>query len=212
MQSSKTSVAADTPPPVMAAGDWSTNGDLIADVARIGYIRGTDRVLDMTYGLGGWWTEYQPPLLVACDIDPAKSRMGSVDFTELPLAWESQFDVVAFDPPYKLNGTPDPAIDARYGVHMPTTIPGRHGLMCTGLQEAARVVVNRGVVLAKCQDQVASGKVWWQSDMLTAVGAEVGLTKIDELLMPSYRAQPPGRRQIHARRNYSTLLVFRKEA
>lgn len=197
--------------PVMAHGAWKTNGQMILDVARLGYIG--DTVLDMTYGIGGWWTDYQPDPdgFVGVDLDPSKDPRGnSVDFTDLPFS-EASFDTVAYDPPYKLNGTPDPGLDHRYGVDKPATIAQRHELMILGLLEAKRV--SREYVLAKCQDQVCSGRMWWQTDMLTRV-AEADpfpCRKVDSLQMPSYRAQPHGRRQVHARRNFSTLLVFRRE-
>ena len=50
--------------PVLAAGDWPSNADLIADVARL-YIRDDDRVMDVTYGRGTWWQRFRPPGLVA---------------------------------------------------------------------------------------------------------------------------------------------------
>ena len=40
----------------------------------------------------------------------------------------------------------------------------------------------------------------------------LGLELVDVLHVQGYRKQPPGRRQIHARRDYSTALVFRTEA
>ena len=42
----------ETDGPVLAAKAWVENGDLIADVARLGYLRDSDRILDPTWGLG----------------------------------------------------------------------------------------------------------------------------------------------------------------
>lgn len=65
------------------AHNWPTNADLIADVAKLGYLDGP--VLDTTYGEGTFWKMWRPNDLTACDIDPAKSPIGySVDFTSLP--------------------------------------------------------------------------------------------------------------------------------
>jgi hypothetical protein len=55
--------------PVLAVAAWPTNAELIADVARLGYIRG--RVWDATYGRGVWWKLYRPACLLASDIAPA---------------------------------------------------------------------------------------------------------------------------------------------
>lgn len=101
---------------VMAFDTWPSNAHLIADVARLGYIRGD--VLDCTWGLGNFWTQYRPPAenLIGTDLNISKSPCGfSVDFRDQP--WDDQsFDTVAFDPPYKLTGTPDRIITERFGV------------------------------------------------------------------------------------------------
>lgn len=198
---------------VLAATGWRTNGELIADCARLGYIGDRDLVLDATYGKGTWWNVWRPDHLTGCDIDPAKSPVGySVDFTALPFD-DGMFTVVAFDPPYKLNGTPTHEVDERYGVAGAyTSRDARHELMLAGASECARVLGVGGRLLWKCQDQVNGGHVRWQTDMATAHAGELGLVKIDALLMLGGRAQPEGRRQVHARRNYSTLLVFEKRS
>jgi tRNA G10 N-methylase Trm11 len=134
----------------------------------------------------------------------------SVDFRVMPFD-SDMFDVVAFDPPYKLNGTATIAVDGRYGVHEKATRTQRHRLMCSGLIECGRVAAKGGLVLAKCQDQVEGGKMRWQTEMLSDVGKWAGLTKIDRFHMPSYRSQPDGVTQQHARNNFSTLIVFRKD-
>lgn len=198
---------------ILAAAKRATNADLIVECHQLGYLRDDDRVLDPTYGLGTFWAKWQPVSLVGTDLNPAKSPTGtSVDFTALP--WEDEaFDAVVFDPPYKLNGTATASVDDRYGVadgYMP--IADRHQLILDGLAECTRVLRVGGRLLVKVQDQVASGRVWWQTDMVTRAAEEQGCRKVDALLFLGGRSQPKGRRQVHARRNYSTLLVFVKES
>lgn len=196
--------------PVMAHGPWKTNGEMIADAARLGYVSG--RVIDLTYGLGKWWTHCTPDL-VAVDLDRDKvPELGYCkDFRDTGFETGS-FDTVCFDPPYKLNGTPS-GPDAAYGVDQPGTIAERHRLMVAGLQEAKRLCAIGGHVLVKCQDQVASGRKWWQTDLMTfyATTGHYACRKVDVMQIESYRAQPAGRRQVHARVNFSTLLIFRRE-
>lgn len=201
-----------TAAPVMAVHAWPTNGHLIADVARLGYLQAERLTLDPTYGLGTWWTQWRPRRLVASDLDPEKSPCGSsVDVTALPHHDET-FDAVTFDPPYKLNGTPTAQVDERYGVGgIYTSRADRHQLILAGLDECARVLAAGGHLLVKCQDQVNGGRVRWQTDMVTQRAEAIGLEKVDVLHHLGYRPQPPGRRQEHARRNHSTLLVFRKQ-
>lgn len=195
--------------PVLAFGDWSSNAEMIADCARLGYLRKDWVTLDPTYGHGTFWKTWQPTVLVALDLDPAKSiDLTSADFTDLPFEDQS-FDAVVFDPPYKLNGRPDPVIDQRYGIHEPTRWQDRMALVRTGIAECARVLGD-GYLLVKCMDQVCSGRMRWQTDEFTKHAEQCGLGKVDRLDFPSHRPQPKGRRQIHAHRNTSQLLVFKR--
>lgn len=193
---------------IPAVHDWPTNGHLIRDVAALGYIE--DDVLDVTYGLGGFWTEFQPATLVGLDLNPEKSMGGvSADFTNLGII-DRGFGTVVFDPPYKLNGTPDQKVDARYGVDQPTKWQDRMDLCLAGLTECCRVA--RRTVLAKCQDQVCSGKVRWQTVEFTAVGVGNGFELRDRFdFIGHARPQPmEGRKQRHAHGRGSTLLVFER--
>lgn len=190
---------------VFAMSDHRRNADLIADCFELGYIRDDDIVLDPTYGTGRWWTKRRPQWLTGSDL-----KTG-VDFRDLP-GETGTYDVVAFDPPYKLNGTggSHPS-DEGYGVGGSYEAwQDKHKLIMRGIEECVRVLKPNGILLIKCQDQVCSGHVRWQSREFANYAEEIGCDQIDMLMLPGYRAQPAGRRQLHARRNYSTLLVFRK--
>jgi hypothetical protein len=193
----------------MATDTWPTNAHLVEDCARLGYLRKEWVTLDPTYGLGTFWKRWRPDILVGTDIHASKSSVGdSVDFTHLPYG-DRTFDSVVFDPPYKLNGTPTESVDSRYGVHVPRTWQERMELITDGLDECARVLGD-GYLLLKCQDQVCSGKVRWQTVEFTKHLAALRLGLVDRFDMLSYRPQPEGRRQVHARRNASTLLIFKR--
>ena len=56
-----------------------------------------------------------------------------------------------------------------------------------------------------------AARLHWQTIEFAGHAVELGSRLVDQLHLPSYRPQPAGRRQIHARRNYSTLLVLRKD-
>lgn len=195
---------------ILAIDKWASNADLIADCAKLGYLRWDWFTLDPTYGHGTFWQKWRPDELYACDASPEKSPCGlSIDFTAMPFA-DRYFDCVVFDPPYKLNGTPDEAVDARYGVDVPTRWQDRLDLIRRGVVECARVLGD-GYLLVKCQDQVCSGKVRWQTvDVIIQAGV-CGLHLVDRFDFLSHRPQPAGRRQVHARRNASTLLVFKRD-
>lgn len=187
------------------------NAELILDCVELDYLRTTDRILDPTYGLGNWWKLWLPweGRVHRHDLDPSKAPDGPMDFTALAYPDET-FDVVAYDPPYKLNGTPTKEVDAPYGVHVPATVKERLRLMFDGLDEAIRVCRAGGYVLAKCQDQVVSGRKCWQRYMVAQHAIGRGCRLVDELHVSSYRPQPAGRRQVHAASNFSTLQIFRR--
>jgi len=195
--------------PVIAATRWPANGHMIEDVARLGYLRREWWTLDPTYGRGTFWARWRPEHLVTTDL------LTGVDFRSLPFT-DRSFDAVVFDPPYKLNGTPS-APDERYGVGEPATRQERMDLIIDGLNECRRVLTPRGYLLVKCMDQVCGGKVRWQTDDVTDWSRLADLEKIDRLdFLTTPRPQPERKRadgavsgQHHARRNYSTLLVFR---
>jgi hypothetical protein len=134
----------------------------------------------------------------------------AVDFT-CPPAWLGCFDTIAFDPPYKLNGTPDPTNDARYGTHVVSTWQDRHALIEAGIAPLATRLNPGGCLLLKCQDQVCSGRVRWQTMIFTERAEDCGLHLVDRFDMTGHaRPQPMnGRVQRTAHGRPSTLLIFR---
>lgn len=188
---------------VNAYNAWPTNAHLIEDVARLGYLRKEWRTLDPTYGEGTFWKRWRPDRLIATDLKAPPAHFEA-DFRRLP--WPDRWcDVVVFDPPYKLNGTPS-IPDERYGVGLAARWQDRMSLIADGLVECSRLF--KEYLLVKCQDQVCSGKVRWQTLSVIGLAEEQGLELVDRFDMLGGRAQPEGRRQVHARRNASSLLVF----
>ena len=199
--------------PIMAIGDWKNNAELIANgVVPLGYLRSEWTILDATYGLGRFWRYWCPPHLVTNDLNPVANPDHQYDFRAFPPHWASTFSAVVLDPPYKLNGTggSHPS-DVAYGVATTGVRWQDRMAMCKdGIVECARLLKPFGILLVKCQDQVCSGKVRWQTIEFSDTADRAGCVLIDMLHLPSYRAQPEGRTQQHARRNYSTLLIMQK--
>ena len=190
------------------------NAQLIHKVMQLGYIRESDYILDATYGRGLWWTALPGFNVTGNDLYDGYVEFG-YDFRELPETWDDAFDVVAYDPPYRLNGRPDPAFDGRYGTAERTTVESRIRLIYDGFFGVVRCVKPGGYLLVKLQDQVVSGRVHWltvgcleAAKLLAELGTHLAL--VDRFDMPPARPQPSGRRQVHARRG-STLLVFQKK-
>jgi hypothetical protein len=195
---------------VLAISEARTNAELIVGCRELGYLSDAGEVLDTTYGkAGGFWKRYRPLGLVTNDVLPGIAEHEH-DVRALPPHWAGRFAAVVFDPPYKLNGTPSHPSDDRYGVAVGATTAERLDLIEAGLVACERVLAPRGHLLVKVQDQVVSGEVVWQTNTVTTTATDLGLRLVDAMHLRSYRPQPAGRRQVHARRNYSTLLVFRK--
>lgn len=197
---------------IMAIAEWKTNGHLIADCHRLKYIHDLDSVLDCTYGYGVFWNVWKPKgyLFHGTDIDPAKSPddPAGVDFRKMPHD-DKSFDVVVFDPPYTFRGTSALGSDEQYGVHINQPWKDRWADIYDGLTECCRVAKRR--VLMKCQASVVSGKIRWQDVEATRVAEECGFGLRDRFDFLSYREQPAGTAQKHARRNASTLLVLERD-
>lgn len=181
------------------------NGQLIADVAKLGYIKRYDFVLDATYGKGTFWKSWKPMHLTHHDI-----KVDGVDFRDLPYV-DDHFDVVVFDPPYKLNGTPSLGdFDDAYGIQDVSDWRDRMRLIVDGAKECARVAGKH--LLTKQQDQVVSGQMRWQTDAVTEAVTSLGFRKADrcDFVNKTSQKQPAGRRQVHARHSVSQLLVFKR--
>lgn len=195
--------------PVKALAERPTNAHLIADLARVGYLRQDWLTCDPTYGEGVFWQIFRPDRLQASDLDPLKSPVGeSLDATDLPYA-TGIFQAFVIDGPYMLNGRPDPIVGARYGVHVPASREERHDLLGRMLAEGARCTGRGGYVLFKCQNQVNGGAIRWQERIFADVGERHGLRLRDRAMFESYRPQPD-RGQQHLRQNLSAMLVFEK--
>lgn len=196
---------------VLAIGTARTNAELMLSCQTLGYLSDDVEVFDATYGkAGGFWKRWKPTLLVTNDMQPGYADHAH-DVRALPIEWTDRFGAVVFDPPYKLNGKPAHPSDDRYGVADGATPNERLELIDAGMAECVRVLEPGGHLLVKAQDMVCSGHVVWQMHRVATLGESLGCRLKDQLHLVGYRPQPDGRRQVHARRNYSTLLVFVKQ-
>jgi len=194
---------------ILRAGKWRTNAAMIAEaVAPLGYIEGD--VLDATYGLhGGFWTKYRPPALTTNDLN-APGCDYKEDFRVLPFDGRA-FTTVAYDPPYKLNGTPAlEDMDSRFGTageHGKLNREGKLAMIRDGAIECWRITDRW--LLVKCMDQVEGGRMRWQTHMIHNALEPLGARLVDRFdLLTTPRPQPGNRPQRTARSNYSTLMVF----
>jgi len=189
------------------------------------YVKNGSRVADVTYGKGAFWknvpaTAYR---VLKSDLNP-QNRAGVViaDSRDLPYQ-RSSLDCVVFDPPYMHTpgGTAhhDHQNFEEYyknNGNNPTKKKYHEAVLdlyFKSAREASRVLRNDGIYIVKCQDEVCACK-----QRLTHV--EI----INELALYSFVAEDifvlvrenrPGvsrlLRQVHARKNHSYFLVFRKQ-
>lgn len=196
----------------MVLGDRKTNAEAIADIVKLGYIGPDDTVLDMTYGQGAWWKDWRPSPFRFVTNDLFEMAACAYDFTALPEEWGGRFEVVAFDPPYKLKGTGGShESDQLYGV----ATPYEHWtemffLIHDGIDEAVRVCKPGGVILFKAMDQVSGGQMRWTRGFLNHF-ERLGCRHAFMLGVQGYRRQPEGRAQRHPRADFSQMHVLLKE-
>lgn len=205
---------------ILAFHRYRDNADLLTNGLRpLGLIRQDWPTLDPTYGYGSWWKRWQPDVLMRHDKNPEKAPDGAMDFRDLQYP-DGRFMFVAFDPDYKLRGTPSAAhkggMDEMYGVEEKKGWQKVHADMRAGMTECTRVLAVGGNLAVKCQTQAAGGWNRWQDYEMYDHGLSLGLRLKGRFYLGSLRPQPKTnpdgspRRQATARNNFSVLLVFTK--
>jgi len=195
------------------------NADLFPDVLAI-YAPKGGKALDMTWGKGVFWRKVDLTRfdLIRNDIDPA---LGDThyDFRHLPEEWNSSFDLVVLDPPYaSRSGSPIPsAIDRAYNNRKRVDelhVFGVDAMMRfydDGMRQTHRVLRPRGILVVKCMDEVMGGKQYAHHATLISL-AVCGGFLYEDLFVLVQTGTPTMRHdhQVHARKNHSYFLVFRK--
>lgn len=198
---------------IMRHHGWRNNGEMIADVAALGFIVGP--VLDLTYGEGNFWSEWRPDELVANDLDPDKGDHHHDFRAPLPPEWHRAFKTVVFDPPYRMSGTKGTGarsggsdFDQAFGLAdvRDRDVPY---LICGGVVNAIECVARGGRLLVKCQDGQWSGGLYQQTRTIESVARALWFetTNVFEL---STSVQPQPTKQRNERSDTTTLLVLKK--
>ncbi len=181
------------------------------------------RVLDMTYGHGGFWRHApsSPRRVVGLDqrmcsgdLDVATTHdieslsLVAGDFTALPFGADS-FDAVTFDPPFITSGV----MAERYTTFAKPDYEELLRSVAGASREAFRTLSAGGVAVLKAMDWVDGRTVWhWLSDDMTTIWNAAGFRKVDAFvtIRPTSYRKPTIERQSHSKRAHLHFLVFRK--
>lgn len=195
---------------------------MIADALSLWWRPG-ETVLDPTYGQGGFYRIFEPPGLIRHD----KYTLDGVDYRFLPEEDES-VDVVIFDPPYVSTGGRDTStldeFNESYGVLSSAVTPEDQSLEIRGgIFEAYRVLrygvpeEHGGILMVKCCNYISGTHFFPGRRFVELDAVRAGFTQVDELVLfsgpgaqPKKNPDGSDRRQMHARRAHSYLLVFQK--
>ena len=180
------------------------------------YVAPQSVIADVTYGKGVFWRKVPAGIF---NLRPTDIATGT-DCRSLPYG-DGTIDCVVFDPPYM--HTPGGTAhvnhqnyETYYQNNQSNSDKKYHeavlDLYFTAAQEALRVLRSGGIYIVKCQDEVCANL-----QRLTHVEIINELSAygfIPEDLFVAVRKGKPGvsriLRQVHARKNHSYFLVFRK--
>jgi hypothetical protein len=194
-----------------------TNEDIFPQVISL-YVPAGSTVADVTYGMGVFWKRVPKGTyrLLATDLK------DGVDCRNLPYE-DCSIDCVVFDPPYMHTpgGTAHVNHQNYEGYYRNNAATNGSGkkyheavldLYFKAAGEAHRVLKNEGIYIVKCGDEVCANQ-----QRLTHVELINELSRngfVVEDLFVLLRNNRPGVsrviRQVHARKNHSYFLVFRK--
>lgn len=193
-----------------------TNDEVFPNVLKLYVPRGS-KIADVTFGQGVFWKKVEKG---AYKVRPSDIKLG-IDCRALPYE-NASFDCVVFDPPYMHTpgGTAHQNhqnFELYYVNNGASTSEKKYheavlDLYFRGAREAHRVLRAGGVLIAKCQDEVCANKQRLTHVEIINELSDIGFV-VEDLFVLVRRNKPGVSRilkQVHARKNHSYFLVFRK--
>jgi DNA modification methylase len=204
---------------LILAAHVGNNSELFPQILSL-YVPAGSRIADVTYGKGVFWKDVAQRKY---ELHATDLSMG-IDCRDLPYD-DASMDCVVLDPPYmhtpggtahtnhqnyegyyKNNGTNNGTGEKYHEAVL--------ALYFAAAREARRVLKNGGTFIVKCADEVCANR-----QRLTHVELINEFAQMDfvvEDLFVLVRNNKPGvsrvLRQIHARKNHSYFLIFRRKA
>ena len=194
----------------------NTNQEIFPKILHL-YVPKNSVIADVTYGRGVFWKSVPKDYyhLLATDIK------DGTDCRELPYE-DMSMDCVVFDPPYMHTpGGTAHVNHQNYENYYKNNVSSSNGakyheavleLYFDGSRESYRVLKPKGIFIVKCQDEVCANKQ--RLTHVEIINELLPMGFIVEDLFVVVRLNRPGvsrlLKQVHARKNHSYFLVFRK--
>lgn len=190
------------------------NADIFVDILRL-YVPEGSVIADVTYNRGAFWRKVDRSKyhVLASDVDRVKNDIVA-DMGWLPYRTHS-LDAIVIDPPYGHGTSPNMN---RQGLEKQYGLAGALGgprfirqLYRNASYEAQRTLSPGGIAIVKCQDMVDSSEQHWMSDLVKNDFEAMGFDLEDRFVL--VRESTPMMRhdyQVHARKNHSYFLIFKK--
>jgi tRNA G10 N-methylase Trm11 len=185
----------------------SQNDEVFKDILTL-HVPEKSIIADVTYGKGCFWKKVNATKYTVYKSD----ILTGTDFRSLPYQKES-LDCVVLDPPYMHSATKFST--GTYYNNQSLTNKKWHNsvleLYCQGAIESSRVLKNKGTLIIKCQDEVCAGKNrFTHIELNNLLNKEYLLIDLFVVVAKNKPCVSNIKRQIHARKNHSYFLVFKK--
>lgn len=181
---------------------------ILRDIMRL-YLNGQAFDVDCTYSKGVFWKRLPQPIL-KFDVEPQSEDVMRASADNLPLESGSIGSLI-FDPPFKAsNSRVKGIIEDRFTAF--ASVEALWEFYGNAIEEFARVLHDKGILVVKCQDTVSSGKNHWSHFEIEESARDNGFEMIDLFVLGSRNVlmSPNMRNQKHARKNHSFFLVFQR--
>lgn len=193
---------------VITTAKVGNNSELFPDILKL-YSKPGDTIADVTYGKGVFWRAIDTAIYSFLPSD----ILTGTDYNNLPYT-DSSVDMMVLDPPYMgHNGGAKYSTARNYKVNVKKYDPNYiETLYYGGIAEARRVLRNKGILIIKCQDEIQSGKQNINHCQLILHCVDHGFI-VEDIFILVQKSDPIMRHkyQVHARKNHSYFIVFRKK-